>query len=493
MDTECTVLSLSLSDESCRSCLKNFAALNSLDDEVEYGNDTFVLRNLYMKLLPATNLQTTVLNQYEVQTVPNRICTDCTLKLLNAYDYICLVERSETLLMQYQHPSHTKVKTDVESFVITELKNDITSNEDSQNGEALETEYLLDDYNNDEDVVDVDRERGDDEVSIVNKNEVYVDDELQFENFEAINIEDVKEEVEQVSNKRRHKRIYQNNDVVGKKQPRFAIGSRLGTFVTTNWRKCPHCERVFARNVTLEKHIQAAHTNVPAECIAAIAPKPTEDKPIQCDHCPRTFARHFALERHLKAMHPSITTSADNLESNTNPAEIAKTKKTYKRGICPHCGRSFAQASLVIHIRRHTGEKPYQCDECQKGFPRRQDLVVHKRQHTGERPHVCTVCGKSFTRPNKLSRHMRIHTGLRPYKCSECHKSFTQSNDLRIHMRRHTGEKPYKCNICNEAFISGTALKAHRMANNHAAPPDAENDPYAKCRLNKAIKLDNPE
>lgn len=426
------------------------------------------------------------------QTIPNRLCADCTLKLLSAFDYICLLERSETLLRQYQQLNPTKLKIDLESFVITELKND-TSNEDSQNVERLETEYLLDDYNNEEVVADIDKERGDDEVSIENKNETCVDDELQFVSVEAVNIEDITEDVEEVNSKRRHKRISQNNGAIGKKQPRFAIGSRLGTFVTTNWRKCPHCERVFARNVTLEKHLQTAHTNVPAECIAAIAPKPTDDKPIQCDHCPRTFARHFALERHLRAMHPAITIPANKVESNTNSTDTAKTKKTYKRGICPHCGRSFAQASLVIHIRRHTGEKPYQCDECQKGFPRRQDLVVHKRQHTGERPHVCTICGKSFTRPNKLSRHMRIHTGLRPYKCSECHKSFTQSNDLRIHMRRHTGEKPYKCNICNEAFISGTALKAHRMANNHAAPPDAENDPYAKCRLNKAIKFDPSE
>lgn len=487
MDTDYSVLTLS--DESCRTCLQNIADTNSLDDAVEYDNDTFVLNSLFMQLLRATNVQTPARNQCGGQTLPNRICADCTLKLLSAYDYICLVERSETLLRQYQKSFPTKVKTDGESFVITELKNDTTSTDDSQNVEALETEYLLDDYNNEEAVADVDNERGDDEVSIENKNETYVDDELQFVKFEAVNIEDVTEQAEPVNNKKRHKRTSQNTGIVGKKQARYAIGSRLGTFVTTNWRKCPHCERVFARNVTLEKHIQTAHTNVPAECIAAIAPKPTEDKPIQCDHCPRIFARHFALERHLRAMHPA-TTIPNDAESNTNPTDSAKTKKTYKRGICPHCGRSFAQASLVIHIRRHTGEKPYQCDECQKGFPRRQDLVVHKRQHTGERPHVCTICGKSFTRPNKLSRHMRIHTGLRPYKCSECHKSFTQSNDLRIHMRRHTGEKPYKCNICNEAFISGTALKTHRMANNHAAPPDAENDPYAKCRLNKAIKID---
>ena len=106
------------------------------------------------------------------------------------------------LLRQYQKSFPTKVKTDGESFVITELKNDTTSTDDSQNVEALETEYLLDDYNNEEAVADVDNERGDDEVSIENKNETYVDDELQFVKFEAVNIEDVTEQAEPVNNKK---------------------------------------------------------------------------------------------------------------------------------------------------------------------------------------------------------------------------------------------------------------------------------------------------
>lgn len=135
------------------------------------------------------------------QTIPNRLCADCTLKLLSAFDYICLLERSETLLRQYQQLNPTKLKIDLESFVITELKND-TSNEDSQNVERLETEYLLDDYNNEEVVADIDKERGDDEVSIENKNETCVDDELQFVSVEAVNIEDITEDVEEVNSKR---------------------------------------------------------------------------------------------------------------------------------------------------------------------------------------------------------------------------------------------------------------------------------------------------
>lgn len=62
MDTDYSVLRLS--DESCRTCLQSFADTNSLDDEVEYGNDTFVLNNLYMQLLRATNVQVNANNAY---------------------------------------------------------------------------------------------------------------------------------------------------------------------------------------------------------------------------------------------------------------------------------------------------------------------------------------------------------------------------------------------------------------------------------------------
>lgn len=37
---------------------------------------------------------------------------------------------------------------------------------------------------------------------------------------------------------------------------------------------------------------------------------------------------------------------------------------------------------------RHTGERPYRCKFCDRGFPRATDLTVHERYHTNEKKHV---------------------------------------------------------------------------------------------------------
>ncbi len=34
--------------------------------------------------------------------------------------------------------------------------------------------------------------------------------------------------------------------------------------------------------------------------------------------------------------------------------------------------------------------------------------------------HDCSECGKKFTQSANLQVHMRKHTGERPYECSEC-------------------------------------------------------------------------
>jgi len=144
---------------------------------------------------------------------------------------------------------------------------------------------------------------------------------------------------------------------------------------------------------------------------------------------------------------------------------------------CDICGREgFCNSStLQDHIRaKHTHEKPFKCEYCNKAFPAASHLAHHRmKKHRvnskGElQPKVlfpCNYCGKILTTKPKLVAHVKvIHQGIKDFTCSSCQKSFSSKSNLDIHIGSvHTGNLPYKCEFCSKSFARKNLLSAHRQ------------------------------
>ncbi|KAJ1484732.1 hypothetical protein T484DRAFT_1796268 [Baffinella frigidus] len=89
------------------------------------------------------------------------------------------------------------------------------------------------------------------------------------------------------------------------------------------------------------------------------------------------------------------------------------------------------------------GKIVFECTMCGKACSQSSHLTVHMRTHSGDRPYACITCGQAFSTSGHLTTHMRTHSGERPYSCTTCGQAFSTSGILAVHMRTHSGDRPY--------------------------------------------------
>ncbi|XP_061401076.1 transcriptional activator cubitus interruptus [Musca vetustissima] len=164
--------------------------------------------------------------------------------------------------------------------------------------------------------------------------------------------------------------------------------------------------------------------------------------------------------------------SADTTDLKDEPLDFEETNCHWK-----DCEIEFGNLEdLVRHINNHhiqNNKKTFVCrwENCSRGekpFKAQYMLVVHMRRHTGEKPHKCTFegCGKAYSRLENLKTHLRSHTGEKPYTCEYpgCTKAFSNASDRAKHQNRtHSNEKPYICNApgCLKRYTDPSSLRKH--------------------------------
>ncbi|XP_034481974.1 zinc finger protein 48 [Drosophila innubila] len=95
-----------------------------------------------------------------------------------------------------------------------------------------------------------------------------------------------------------------------------------------------------------------------------------------------------------------------------------------------------APQTAPVKKNKYYAEKT--CEICQRKFVSGKTLSKHvKTVHNKIKPFICSVCGKKTARKASLIIHMRQHTGEKPLKCEHCKFSTRDPSSLYKHRQRH--------------------------------------------------------
>ncbi|KAM9855531.1 zinc finger protein 217 [Aulostomus maculatus] len=161
----------------------------------------------------------------------------------------------------------------------------------------------------------------------------------------------------------------------------------------------------------------AAPDNPEARPLRRSLMQKNKERPTTCEDCNRTFRTYHQLVLHSR---------------------VHKRERVGEESPTSSVDGKLSRPSSVDHAE----EGP------EEGF---EDTAMMETFSTGEdgldrskvRSKGCSYCGKSFRSSYYLTVHLRTHTGEKPYKCAYCDYAAAQKTSLKYHLDRRHKDKPY--------------------------------------------------
>ncbi|KAM8961614.1 zinc finger protein 131 isoform 1-T1 [Pelodytes ibericus] len=158
----------------------------------------------------------------------------------------------------------------------------------------------------------------------------------------------------------------------------------------------------------------------------------------KCEICNKRYVREIAWKQHLTCYHME----------ETNASKKARPSK--KIHVCQYCDKQFDHfGHFKEHLRKHTGEKPFECPNCHERFARNSTLKCH-----------LTAC--QYGVGAKKGRK-------KVYECQVCSSVFNSWDQFKDHLVLHTGDKPNHCTLCDQWFMQGSELRKHLQESHNIA------------------------